>query len=222
MDKQTAEETLAARAQFYRMLSGLYFRTITQEEIDNMAAQDFTELRAGKDESLMAEGYDDLFRYLRRRHSGTRQELAEDFTSCFLGTKSFQGKQAMPYESLFRDESGLLMQGPRNEVYYTFKEARLALKEELDLPEDHLSFEFEFMAILCDRALAALQEGRKEAYLEAMRTQMKFFELHIASWFDDFYRFASQIVKTRFYQGVLKITKAFLADEPSIMREMAQ
>lgn len=220
MDKETIEDMLVARTQFYRMLSGLYFRTITQDEIDAMAARDFTELRAGKEESLSAEGYDDIFRYLRKRNSGTRQDLAEDFTSCFLGTKSFDGKQAMPYESLFRDPSGLLMQGPRNEVYYTFKEASLALKDDLDLPEDHLSFEFEFMAILCDRALAALETGDHGAFEQAMRTQVKFFELHIASWFGDFYAFALPVVRTRFYRGVLKITKAFLDEEPLVMSEV--
>ena len=220
-EEEATEQILEARAQFYRMLSGLYFRTITQDEIDAMAGKDFTELRAGKDESIMAEGYDDMFRYLRKRNTGTRQELAEDFTSCFLGTKSYDGKQAMPYESLFRDSSGLLMQGPRNEVYYTFKEARLALKDELDLPEDHLSFEFEFMAILCDRALDALRGGDAEAFEKLMRTQAKFFELHIASWFDDFYEFAMKIVKTRFYRGVLKVTKGFVESEPQTMSEAA-
>lgn len=220
MDKETVEEMIVARAQYYRMLSGLYFNTITQEEIDNMAAQDFSELRAGKEESLMAEGYDDMFRYLRKRNTGTRQELAEDFTSCFLGTKSYQGKQAMPYESLFRDSSGLLMQGPRNEVYYTFNEARLTLKDKLDLPDDHLSFEFEFMAILCDRALAASQAGDQDAFEQNMKTQIKFFETHIGSWFDDFYSFAMAIVKTRFYRGVLKVTKAFLEEEPQTMSVM--
>ena len=222
MDTETIEETLEARAQFYRMLSGLYFNTITQDEIESMAQSDFQSLRADKESSLLAEGYDDIFRYLRKRNTGTRQELAEDFTSTFLGTTVYEGKQAMPYESLFRDTSGLLMQGPRNEVFHTFREAGISLKNELDLPEDHLSFEFEFMAILCDRALAAFLSGDNEEYRAAMKMQIKFFDLHIASWFDDFFNFAMTVVKTRFYRGVLKITKGFLDAESQTMKELVE
>lgn len=157
MEKAEILEMLDARAQFYRTLSSLYFKSIDQDELDAMAAQDFTELREGRETSLMARGYDDMYRYLRKRNSGSRQELAVDFTSAFLGTVSIGGRQAMPYESLFRDRSGLLMQGPRNEVYQTFKAASVELKDGLDIPEDHLSFEF--MALLCDRALAAEHAG---------------------------------------------------------------
>lgn len=220
MEKAEILEMLDARAQFYRMLSSLYFKAIDQDELDAMAAQDFTELRQGKDESIMAQGYDDIFRYLRKRNSGSRQELACDFTSAFLGTKSVRGRQAMPYESLFRDQSGLLMQGPRNEVYQTFKAASVELKDGLDIPEDHLSFEFEFMALLCDRASAALKAGDERTCIANLKTQRKFLELHIASWFDDLYDLAVDVVETRFYRGVLKITKGFLAEEPDAIDEM--
>lgn len=217
MNRAELQETLAARAQFYRMLSGLYYRTLTQDDIDRMASIDFSELRAGKDESIMAEGYDDMFRYLRKRNSGTRQELAADFTGAFLGTKTLEERQAMPYESLFRDESGLLMQGPRTEVFQTFKQANIVLDEGVDIPEDHLAFEFEFMGIMCDRALAALEAGDKDGCADKIRTQQTFFEHHIASWFDAFYDRAMEFVETRFYRGVLKVTKGFLDAEPETL-----
>ncbi len=220
MEKTEIQETLAARAQFYRMLSNLYFRPITQEEVDNMAEGDFADLRDETEDPLMAEGYDDIFRYLRKRNTGTRQELAEDFTSAFVGTKTIKEKQAMPYESLFRDESGLLMQGPRNEVYHTFKEASIEIKEGLNLPEDHLSFEFEFMAILCDRSSEAVDSDDAQAYTSNLKTQKKFFELHIASWFDEFYDRAMDFIQTRFYRGVLKLTKSFLQEEPATIDEL--
>lgn len=220
MEKAEILEMLDARAQFYRTLSSLYFKSIDQDELDAMAAQDFTELREGKETSLMARGYDDMYRYLRKRNSGSRQELAVDFTSAFLGTVSIGGRQAMPYESLFRDQSGLLMQGPRNEVYQTFKAASVELKDGLDIPEDHLSFEFEFMALLCDRALSAERAGDSQTCIANLKTQRKFLELHIVSWFDDLYDLALEVVKTRFYRGVLNITKGFLAEEPDTIDEM--
>lgn len=220
MDREELLETLAARGDFYHMLSTLYFREITQDEIDAMAQRDFSQLRRGKDQSIMAEGYDDMFRYLRKRNTGTRQELAADFTSAFLGTKTHESKQAMPYESLFRDQSGLLMQGPRNEVYQTFKQARVRIRQGLDVPDDHLSFELEFMAILCERAHDALADGKERICANDLATQKKFFDLHIASWFDEFYELAMEITRTRFYHGVLKITKGFLESEPETIDEL--
>jgi TorA maturation chaperone TorD len=215
--REEAIEEFRARAQLYRMLSSFFFRTVTQEEIDHMAQSDFAEYRKDKDESMLAQGFDDIYRYLRKRNTGTRQEMAADFTAVFLGTSSYKGFQAMPYESLYRDASGLLMQGPRNEVYQTFKYARIKLKEGLDLPDDHLSFEFEFMALLCERALAALEADDLDVCLENLKTQKKFFELHILSWFERFYTLALVLIKTRFYRGVMKITKGFIDTESDSM-----
>jgi TorA maturation chaperone TorD len=214
MSLEDACETLAARAQFYRMLSSFYFRPITQEEIDHIAQSDYAEYRQNKEESLIAQGFDDIFRYLRKRNTGTRQELAADFTEVFLGTKSYKGHQAIPNESLFRDASGLLMRGPRNEVYQTFKLARVKLKEGLNLPDDHLAFEFEFIALLCDRAVDALNAGDYQAGIKSLQTQKQFCEAHILSWFDRFYALSMRMIETRFYRGVLKITKGFLLFEP--------
>lgn len=220
METRELQEMLAARSEYYRMLKDLYFRAPTQEEIDAMAQTDFAELRAGREESLLAEGFDDIFRYLRKRNTGTRQELSADYTGAFLGTKVRDGNQAMPYESLFRDESGLLMRQPRNEVYHFYKQANVMLKGDLNIPEDHLAFEFEFMAILCDRAADHLAEGDLDGCRKQIELQSEFFESHIASWFGEFYDRAMGFVETRFYRGVLKITKAFLEGERDALDEM--
>lgn len=219
METQELQEMLTARSRYYRMLKDLYFRSLTQEEIDAMGQTDFTDLRQGKEASLLAEGFDDVFRYLRKRNTGTRQELSADFTGAFLGTKVRDGKQAMPYESLFRDESGLLMRQPRSEVYRFYKQASVMLKSDLNIPEDHLAFEFEFMAILCERAVACLAAGDADGCRTQLDLQSEFFNDHIACWFDEFYDRAQGFVETRFYRGVLKITKAFLDGERAALDE---
>jgi len=206
--------TLTARAQFYRVLSSFYLRPITADEIERMAESDYAEYRQDKGVSLMAQGFDDIYRYLRKRNTGTRQELAADFTGVFAGTKSYKGHQAIPNESLFRDSSGLLMREPRNEVYQTFKLARVKLKDDLNLPDDHLAFEFEFMALLCDRAQQALEREDYQACIDNLKTQKQFCDSHILSWLDRFYALSMKMIETRFYRGVLKITKGFLEFEP--------
>lgn len=145
------------------MLSSFYIKPLTQEQIDNLAGKDFSLFGAG--DQLLTEGFNDISRYLRKRNTGTRQELAIDFTSCFEGTKAYQGRSAVPYESVFRSETGLLMQGPRNEVFNIYKKAAVKLREDLHLPDDHLAFELEFMAILSDRTAEALRQDDTEAAL---------------------------------------------------------
>jgi putative dimethyl sulfoxide reductase chaperone len=214
-DSSTLSEVLRDRSAFYRMLSNLYFTSLTQEQIDSLAEHDLVSF-AGGDE-LLAAGFDDMRRYLRKRNTGTRQDLAVDFTSAFVGAQQYEGRCAVPYESVFRSESGLLMQEPRNEVYRLYKRAAVKLKEGVDLPEDHLSFEFEFLALLSDRTIDALREDRLGDAVDLLGSQKVFIEEHILSWFNDLAELALKILTTRFYRGVLKITEGYLTGDIEVI-----
>ena len=147
-------EVLEGRAAFYEMLASLFFRPLTQDQINAMAVQDFSPYQGIND--AFDEGVNHVTRYLRKRHTGTRQELACDFTSAFAGTKTYEGKSAVPYESVFTSEEGLLCQGSYHEVYAVYKRASLYKREGLDCPEDHLSFLCQFMAVMSRRAIDKL------------------------------------------------------------------
>lgn len=211
-------EVLQYRATFYRTLSSLYFRTLPQDRIDTLAHTDFSAFDGG--EPLLAEGFNDIRRYLRKRNTGTRQELAVDFTCCFLGANAYEGRYAVPYESVFRGETGLMMQEPRNEVYRTYKQAAIKLREGVNLPEDHLSFEFEFIAILCDRTAEQLKANDVDAAIKTLQDQQAFIEDHILSWFGDLAELANKMLKTRFYRGVLKITEGYLKVDQEAIRDL--
>lgn len=212
------EEMLSGRASMYRMLAQLYFKPLTQEQIDALAALDLAEL-ASEEGSSYADGYNDLYRYLRRRNTGTRQELAADYTSVFYGAQTYEGRAAQPFESLYRYDGGLIMGEASGEVFRAFRQSAVKVKDGLDLPDDHLSFIFEFMAHLCDRALEAVDGGDFDRASRILESQRAFFEAHIASWFPRFKALANKLVSTRFYRGCLKLTKAFLDEEPESMRE---
>ena len=66
---------------------------------------------------LIAEGFEDIRRYLRKCDTGTRQELAVDYAHTFLAAGNYESFAATPYESVFTSETGLLMQDARDEVY---------------------------------------------------------------------------------------------------------
>ena len=206
MNTEEAVSLLGSRADFYRQIAQWYFAPLSEEQIEALAAQDLRAL-AEDDQSSYAEGYNDLYRALRLRHTGTRQALAADFTGAFYGVTTAEGKTAQPFESLYRYDGGSLMGQPRGEVYRALKQARLSFIAALE-------------AELCDRAATYLRDGDVAAAARTLSDQRAFFDEHIASWFGDFRDRASAMVTTRFYRGVLKVTDAFFNDEPGMMDEL--
>lgn len=151
------------RAALYRVLAHYYFKELTAEEIEKVASQDFAGMDGG--EALIAEGFADMKRYLEKRNTGTRQALAVDYAHTFLAAGNYESFAATPYESVFTSELGLLMQEARDEVYKCYCEEGIQPDESLRTPEDHLSFELEFIACLLDRTNEALRRCDGDAAL---------------------------------------------------------
>ncbi|NLG09980.1 MAG: molecular chaperone TorD family protein [Coriobacteriaceae bacterium] len=209
--KQAVLEVLRSRAMNYRMFSRLFLRPLTDQDIEDIVAMDL----ASKAEDLegtglLAEGFNDMGRGLNRRNTGTRQQLATDYTMCFDGITTINEKVAVPYASVFLSEEALLYREPRQKVYHLFRAEGIELKQGVNLPEDHLSFELEFLAILSDRAAKALEEGNKENLDRDLELSRTFIHEHILNWYDLFSERAAQMLNTRFYRGLLKATKGYL------------
>ena len=232
---QTAErEELASqlvevnrgRASFYRMLAQLYFKELTAEQVKHLAGMDFSGM-SGDDETI-AEGYAGIRRYLRHANGGTRQELACDYAHTFLAAGNYETFAATPYESVFTSEMGLLMQEARDEVYKTFCSQHIQPDESLHLPEDHISFEFEFVATMLDRINDAILDGAFGHACELAQVVSDFHRDHQLNWIDDLCDSIDDVAQTRFYKGVGKVTRGFvhadtevIADEIDALRELA-
>ena len=202
---------------FYDLLAALYFRPLKIEQIDNIANMDLS-LYADVNE-YFADGINDITRYLRKRNTGTRQELAVDFTTAFAGTSSWKGRYAVPYESVFTSQEGLMFQEAYHEVYQLYRKNRVKRSEGYDYPDDHLSFMCEFEVILADRIIEAIGEGDYATAYEQAVLARDFLNDHILSWFDDFQDLSLKLIKTRFYRGVLKISKGFFLFDGEVLDE---
>lgn len=214
------QAALEARAPFYETLSSLFFQPLSQEQVDAMAQTDFSAF-AGLSGDIDA-GFNDMARYLRKRNTGTRNELAADFTGAFVGTKAYEGKVAVPYESVFTSEEGLMYQQGYQEVFAAFKSQAVKKREGLDWPDDHLSFMCEFMALLSRRAGAALETGDLPEARRNLQTSLDFLEGHILSWYDDFAELAGKILTTRFYRGVLRVARGFFELDRQTLRDLLE
>ncbi len=214
------------RARLYRTLAHLYFTEVSDGQIEHMAAQDFTGLSGG--DPLIAEGFEDIRRYLRKRDTGTRQQLAVDYAHTFLAAGNYETFAATPYESVFTSETGLLMQEARDEVYKAYCSEHVQPDESLRTPEDHVSFEFEFVATLIERTNAALESGEAGEALRYARSAQDFHAAHQLNWIDDLCDAIASCAQTRFYRGLGKVTRGWvhleaevMADEVATIEELA-
>jgi TorA maturation chaperone TorD len=210
-DKETIIGVLAGRNDSYRMLSRLYLSPLNEQEIDGLAAIGFAEVAETlEDDGLLSKGFSDMGRVLAKRHTGTRQQLATDFTMCFDGVEAVGGQVAVPYASVFLSEKALLNQEPRHEVYRLFHSESISLKSGVNLPEDHLSFELEFLAVLSDRSREALGAGDTSELTRNLELSRDFINEHVLTWFSLLRDRALKVLKTRFYRGVLEATEGYL------------
>jgi TorA maturation chaperone TorD len=202
---------LVNRAAIYRMLSRIYFKPLSEEEVETFAAMDFISLAADfEGDDLLAEGFNDMGRALKRRNTGTRQQLSTDYTMCFDGIDAIGEEVAVPYASVFLGEFALMNQEPYHKVYKLYRSESVKLKDSLRLPDDHISFELEFLALLSDRAAAALKNDEHAEVIRNFELSREFINEHILSWFDLLAERAEKLLKTRFYRGALKVTKGYL------------
>lgn len=219
-------EVNAGRAAYYRMLAELFFRELTQQQVDHLAGMDFAGM-AG-DNALIAEGYEDMRRYLRHANSGTRQALACDYAHTFLAAGNYETFAATPFESVFTSELGLMMQEARDGVYKMYCEQHIQPQAYLHVPEDHAPFEFEFLATVIERTNAALLVSDFDRARDLAQTVSDFHAQHQLNWVDDLCDAVLDVAETRFYRGVSKVTRGFvhietdvIADELDMLQELA-
>lgn len=217
------EELIAlceARSSFYQLLSNLYFKELSEDAIAHLKATDLHDLSLGNVDT--DEGISLMATYLTRARRDARQELACDYARCMLAAGSYEERRPTPYESVFTSEDGLLMQDARDDVYHFFREAGIGVEEDLRTPEDHLSFEFEFMATMAKRAIENIKAGELDLAAEAIKTQQAFHEKHLANWIDMYTDCLESCANTKFYQGLAKLTRGFVAEDADMLAESVE
>lgn len=220
---ENTEEFIAlaeGRARFYRLLSQLYFKELSEEEIATLKTAHLRDLSLDNEEA--DEGLRLMATYLTRARRDARQELACDYARCMLAAGAYEDRRPTPYESVFTSEDGLLMQDARDDVFRFFREAGIGVEEELRTPEDHLSFEFEFMALMADRAAESLKAGEVAQAVQAVQVQQDFHRRHLANWIDVYTDCLEACANTKFYQGLAKVTRGFVAEDGAMINESAE
>lgn len=213
-------ELLEGHAAFLNVLARLYYKPLSDEELANIARLNPSDFPLGNAE--IEEGLEEMLAYLRRGGSTLRQDINVDYTAAFYGISAWEGQVATPYESVFRSEEGILMQRETINAYRAYKAEAIRKDPDLGVPDDHLSFEMQFLAMMCERAAACLRAGDVSEAARNIGVQASFLDEHILSWFESMASVANKILEKPFYRGVLKATRGFLALERADLAEMAQ
>lgn len=115
-------------------------------------------------------------------------ELAADYADIYLT----HALEASPYESVWRDDDHLMLQGPTFAVRSFYRRHGVAVPDWRAMPDDHLAHELGFVAHLLDG-------GEVEA-------AMHFLDRHLLTWLPDFARRVAQRARTTVYAGLATLT----------------
>jgi len=117
-------------------------------------------------------------------------DLAADYAGIYI-THSMR---AAPYESVWRDEDQLMMQAPTFAVRDFYTRHGVVVQNWRHQPDDHLSHELRFVALLLERG------DRREA--------ARFLRTHLLVWLPMFTEKVEQRAETRFYADLATLTLA--------------
>ncbi|MEG1561855.1 MAG: molecular chaperone TorD family protein [Raoultibacter sp.] len=209
MDEQELQGVMEERMLGYRFLSQVYRSAPTV---------DF--LRALKTAKPSEE--DALSSFVAGLQDADLEALKVDLGAEYVRVLLNMGPSPVaPYESVYTSPEKLLMQDARDEVVAAYRREGLAATTDTTEPEDHLATEFEFMAYLCEKALLAAQEGKREMAAHYVAAQKDFFTQHIVPWVPLFCDDFDKQVKTKYYKALSNLTRQHIAMDEDFLKNAA-
>jgi TorA maturation chaperone TorD len=133
------------------------------------------------------------------------ETAAVSFTKLFRGVNPHYSPPP-PYESLYREGFSHVFSEPASEVGQEYRRFGFAPVDALgNEPPDHLSFELEFMYLLCDKEAEAWEAGNTEEAEQLYNAQREFLSTHLIRWAPKFF----EEVKTRDTLGLFSALAEF-------------
>ncbi len=193
-------------AETYRFLSHMVFKELDAATIEAVAAIEFP-TETGNEH--LDEGYRLIRRYFNFSASDRRTQLACEYARIFLAAGVYvkSDKTAIPYESVFTSPERIMMQASRDDVVRRFARDGFKVNPDLHEPEDHLSFELEYLAHMNDRAVALAEAGDAVGLRANFARQAAFIDEHILNWLPALTEAARGFAKLAFYPGMLLVAQ---------------
>ena len=216
----TALDYLDEASAFLRTLASLLYQELTQDQIETLKDSNFMAMREEAENPDLAEGFYGMGRYLKRCGVNVRQDLAVEYARIFLAAGVQGGQSATPYESVFTSPDGLLMQDARDEVVKIYRSQGMDVDKSLNDPEDHLTFEIQFLANMCDKTREAMKDD--EPVCDLLRVQVDFIDQHIFNWLDKLIEQVNAYAVSDFYPSVMRVVRGYLAEHKAILEDLME
>ena len=219
--KQEFTGYLAASEQTYTFLSQMLFRELNEEAIEVLKGQEWPQ---GTSNETLDRGYAQVRRFFNFAFTDIRTQLAVEYARVFLAAGVFGSDKmtAVPYESVFTSENHLMMQASRDDVVRCFAADGFKVNPDLHEPEDHLTFELEYVAHMSRKAAELVEAGNAEALAANVARQVEFIDAHLLNWVGNLYETAHEYAKTTFYTGMLLVVLGAAEQSRDLLAEVSE
>ncbi|MDR1184846.1 MAG: molecular chaperone TorD family protein [Coriobacteriales bacterium] len=214
---QELTQLVEQRGSTYAFLSRLFRIEVDQALLDELRHLRFP-ARTGN--RKVDDGYRLIATYLGNVWDNSLTELAIDYTRVFIGHGVDAFSAAYPFESVYTSEKRLLMQDARDEVLAIYRSAGLAKQPSWKEGEDHISLEMEYLQVLCQRTVDALNKKDEDAAYEQLVSQRNFLVDHLAAWVPMMTADMKRFAKTDLYQGLAYLTEGFLETDVEFLEDL--
>lgn len=215
---QEIAEISTERNSFYMLMYLLFYKEATEELIAALEARVRT--LTFEEESALAAGWRELALCLKRKGPDPRTDFAVDYARCMLSAGIINGEAAVPFESIYTSKERLTHQEARDKVRAIYIAQGISVDQELNLPEDHLAFELEFLGIMAERACELAQAQDHDGLLANLMCQRSFMGDHLLNWIAAFEENLVACALTKFYVALTHIVQGFLEQDVALLDEL--
>ena len=135
------------------------------------------------------------------------ETLAIEFTRLFLGPAS---PVAVPFASYYLSESKRLMTEETISVRKKYLDAGLASKYLHSVPDDHISTELEFLALLAQETTTFYESGELEKASQSYEIMNDFLVNHLAQWTPEFAELIIDNSEEDFFKGAALVLRGLI------------
>lgn len=135
-----------------------------------------------------------------------QQDLAVDWTRLFRGVSPNYGPPP-PYEAVY-NQTHLSLSELFGEILSSYHEGGVTVRKDVANRPDYIGVEFEYLQIMGECQVDALEKGDQEEANRCRECAAKFIENHLGQWAGSFCDKAIPTAQTDFFLGVLHLIKA--------------
>lgn len=145
-----------------------------------------------------------------------RRDLAADHSTCLLGMSA---RPVSPFESVYTTDEHLMRRDSCVKARHAYAASGFAPASALRVPEDHISVELQFCAMLLNRAADFAVAHEPEAAERDMAAQATFVREHLVGWTPRFCELLEGRASTDFYRGIAQMLRRLVSEESTELGE---